>query len=276
MYEVGFEPIHVTDSRVPLILSRFIDADSYSQPHNSNRFCVADGVTRDLRNGEVFKYPSSFIDKVKTVIYRPQVSKLKELSDLVTSSFTSSNKTELKEVLSQINSEIKEFNNKNLKFGVDLLGKSLFGVVAAGGIIEEEKLKCFNIADSNIMLLDNLFDEIVKTKDDYTNGEIDRNTSMKNMYPNLDWNDNEYRKTFRSLYINTDLKQSFGTLNGNKEALDHINYYDFNIRYAKYILAYTDGFKEIIEDEKKRKDFFTGEALKLEKEGTLIGYKKIM
>lgn len=57
--------------------------------------------------------------------------------------------------------------------------------------------------------------------------------------------------------------------------MDHINYYNFDIKYANHILAYTDCFKEIMEDDRNRKELLIRNKYKLEKEGTLIRYKKI-
>lgn len=268
------DPIHVTDPNVPSILGRFIDADSYSQ--ESESFCVTDGVTRDLRNDDVFGKPSNIREAFNTLRFFPQMSLLRRAAKLCACTFTSSDRAELAEILKQVNCVLRRFNQKNLKHGPNFLGNDLFGVVAAGGVIVGNELRCFNVADSNIMVLDSHFDLIHKTNDDFAKGQHDRHRSMTEIYPDLTWKDNEYRKTFRSLYRNSDIKGSFGTLNGEKEALNHIKYYDFNLEKAKYIVAYTDGFNETMETEKKRKDLLLLKKYKLEKEGTLIRYKKIL
>lgn len=275
------DPIHVTDSRIPLpsLIGKFIDCDSYSQ--NANRFCVADGITRDLTNGDEFKLPKNPNDVLKFLLNYPQLSELRAVANTCTTIFTSSSKTELKEILEQINKSIQFYNDTFLRGDGEFLGRNNFGVTAAGGIIDNNRLTVFNIGDSNIILLDKFCDTIAKTKDDVKeNKEKREKYIIEQHYPEIDnidilWHNNEFRSWYRKTFVNTSSIGSFGVLNGEDEALDHINYYDFNLDRVRFILAYTDGFDEIIENKNKTYQLlYKNNKPKLSKEATMVGYKR--
>lgn len=274
------DPIHVTDSRIPLpsLIGRFIDCDSFHQ--NDNRFCVADGITRDLTNGDEFKLPRNAKDALKFLLNYPQLSELRAVANTCTTIFTSSNKTELKELLEQINISIRFYNDTFLRGQGQYLGRNNFGVTAAGGIIDNNRLKGFNIGDSNIILLDKFCDTIAKTKDDVKDNKEKREKYIiEEHYPEIDnidvlWHNNEFRSWYRETFINTSAVGSFGALNGDEEALDHINYYDFDLNRVHFILSYTDGFEETMENKNKTYQLLYKKRANLGKEATMVGYKR--
>lgn len=265
--------VHKTDPRIPSSLGFMIDADAHFQCQN--RFCVSDGVTRDLRNDDEFKVPKSLDEIVKTIRYYPNVFELRRLAEFFCLDFVSSNTKDISIILREINDKLRLYNDRSFKDGINYNGKNRYGVVAAGGIIEDDRLNCFNVSDSNIIVLDKYLDVISKTTDDYSDTEQERNSLIRSLYPDFDWNNNIHRSTFRVLFVNTNTEYSFGVLNGEDKAIHHINYYDFDLSSAEHILAYTDGFKEVIEDKKSREDYFSGKKLILQKEATMIGYKRV-
>ena len=272
----SIEPIHKSDNKInfmPFFIKKLVDADSHSI--NENRFCVSDGVTRDLRNNDEFKFTIDPLTLLKTIRYYPQVFKLKEVSDMCTKTFTSSSITDLEKLLIIINEKIRIFNETHIGKKVDYLGNNLFGLTAAGGIIKDNRLHCFNVADSNIMVLDKFCGIVSRTDDDFTSKISERDKAMKNLCHQLSWSDNQYRADFRSIYRNTDATLSFGTLTGEKKALDHIHYYNFDLTNARYIYAYTDGYIPVMDDFMKRQEFVIKKTYKVDKEATIVGYKRI-
>lgn len=280
------EPIHVSDSRIPLssITGRFIDCDSGAQ--NGARFCVSDGVTRDLTNGDEFKLPKNIKEIMNILKYYPQISELKEVAKMCTSMFTNSYSLDTKTLLEQINTAIKLYYYRNIigngEKPCDYLGKNYFGVTAAGGIIRGENLEGFNIGDSNIVLLDKYCNEISKSRDNVKDQKEDREKHIiEKYYPNVRnidelWHDKEFRSWFRKTFTNSSSPYSFGVLNGEDKALDFINYYNFDLQKAHFILAYTDGFDEIMDSSAKRYKLLYRKEFKLKKEGTMVGYKRII
>lgn len=269
---------HQTDSRVPSFLGKYIDCDTAFV--NGLRFFVADGVTRDFKNGDEFRFPKNFRD-IRNFIYNfPDIDKLQYIVNASGKRFILSNRTDLKKVLEEINAEIKSYYDVVIKGPTDYLGKNYLGMTAAGGFIKDNKLKAFNIGDSNIVVLDKFYDDIFKTKDSVSDFKIRREDDIKDRNPfitgNVDehWNDRNYRSWFRNRYINTSNDFSFGVLNGEKGALDHINYYDWDIKDAKYIFSYTDGYEEVMENKNQIRSLTKSLKPKIKKEGTIIGFIK--
>lgn len=270
--------LHQTDSRVPSFLGKYIDCDTAFV--NGLRFFVADGVTRDFKNGDEFRLPKNFRD-IKNLIYNfPDIDKLQYIVKSSAKRFVLSNNSDLKELLENINIEIKNYYDVVIKGPTDYLGKNYLGMTATGGFIKDNRLKAFNIGDSNIVVLDKFYDYIFKTNDSVKDFKDAREDDVKErnyfITGSIDeyWNDRNYRSWFRNRYINTSNEYSFGVLNGEPNALNHINYYDWDIKDAKYIFSYTDGYEEIIENKDKIKKLTKGIKPKIKKEGTIIGFIK--
>lgn len=269
---------HQTDSRVPSFLGKYIDCDTAFV--NGLRFFVADGVTRDFKNGDEFRFPKNFRD-IRNFIYNfPDIDKLQYIVNNSAKRFVLSNRSDFKQLLEEINIEIKSYYDVVIKGPNDYLGKSYLGMTAAGGFIKDNKLKAFNIGDSNIIVLDKFYDTIFRTKDSVKDFKILREDDVKDRNPfitdSIDnhWSDRDFRSWFRHRYINTDNIYSFGVLNGESSALNHINYYDWNIKAAKYIFSYTDGYEEVMENKNQIRSLTKRLKPKIKKEGTIIGFIK--
>lgn len=269
---------HQTDSRVPSFLGKYIDCDTAFV--NGLRFFVADGVTRDFKNGDEFRFPKNFRD-IRNFIYNfPDIDKLQYIVNNSAKRFVLSNRSDFKQLLEEINIEIKSYYDVVIKGPNDYLGKSYLGMTAAGGFIKDDKLKAFNIGDSNIIVLDKFYDTIFRTKDSVKDFKILREDDVKDRNPfitdSIDnhWSDRDFRSWFRHRYINTDNIYSFGVLNGESSALNHINYYDWNIKAAKYIFSYTDGYEEVMENKNQIRSLTKRLKPKIKKEGTIIGFIK--
>jgi len=269
-YKLLFQK-HETDSRVPTRLGFAIDGDS--QMAKDNRFCVADGVTRDFKDGSEFKLPHSLSELHKTLIYYPNILKLKKVSDLCTKLFVTSDNKDLYSLVNEINNEIALVND----FPCDYLGNDYYGCTAAGGIIEDGYLQMFNVGDSNILLFDNNLDILFRTVDDYTNGTIDRNKYIYSSdMAGKSWSDNSCRAAFRKAFRNTENPGAFTVLTGENVCPSMTHYYSQPLDEAVFILALTDGYLPIVNDKKKLEALLSGKLDDtIGHERTIIGYEKV-
>lgn len=271
--------IHQSDSRIPSFLGRYIDCDLSIV--NGLRFFVADGVTRDLKNGEEFKIPRTPKEIIDTYKYFPDIDKLQYIVYKVAKGFVLSNEKDIKKLLGIINTEIMDYYKTVIKGPNDYLGKNYLGMTASGGFIEEDSLKAFNIGDSNIILLDKFFDTIYKTRDSVKDLEALRNKDVLKRNPIIAesdynyWSDRHFRSWYRSQYVNSDNPYSFGVLNGEEKALEKVNYYDWSLKHVNFILSYTDGFDEVLEKKENIRNLTLSKKIKTKKEGTIVGFKRI-
>lgn len=271
----NFTIINLSDD---IFLKRHLNVDTSFI--NGFRFCVGSGTKRDLTNGEVLKKIKSLKDYLELKKYPPESEKLRFLIDKVARSFVISNDKDFSKLLETINSEIMDYNSAQISGKTDYLSKDYFGMSVSGGEIKDDRLIAFNIGDSNILVLDKFYDVLYKTKDDVKNFEDRREEDIRERNPfvteNIEqyWNDRNFRAWFRHAYINTDNIFAYGSLNGKKEALNHINYYDWYIKNAKYILAYTSGFDEVLKSKNNISKLVKEKKLKTNMNGTLVGFIK--
>jgi len=274
----NFIKFHQSDSRLP-ILGRFIDCDAGY--FIGNRFCVADGVTRDFKNGDVLRLEISKKCLNNILNYFPHIKELKEVSDLFVKSFTLSNEKKIKKIIEEANHEIMEYYIGKRIGPNDYLGKNYLGITAAGGYIENEVLTAFNIGDSNIVVLDKFLDTIYKTEDLVVKNKEKREQRIEKLYNITDgvdnhWNENEFRQFFRKENINNPSNPySYGILNGELTALNYVRYYNWPlIKEAMYVFAYTDGYEDVMKNKDGIKKLTLGKKVRTKKESTIIGYRR--
>lgn len=257
--------------------SYLIDGDSYGL--SDEKLIVFDGVTRDFTNGEVLRIPKTLRELSYLMYFFPDMRGLRTVGDLCAVEFINSDEKDLRELVKTINEIPKDYYT-TIYDGIkpDFLGRDYYCFSAAGGAIEEDRLKVFNISDSNITLLSKDLEIVQSTKDNYQYTSELRETVLRNMFPDIEhyWNNDKFRSLYRKLFRNTNNSMhSYGVLNGEEVALDFVNYYDFDLTDVEYILAYTDGYKNIIANPDLRRSILNREKVLPEKEGTLLGMQKV-
>lgn len=247
-------------------------------------FCVADGVTRDLKGGKVVPYPKTKEEAQFIADNYPNPSGAYESSKICANNFVKyikeAKNIDEKEILNAItkaNKDIWEIN-KNRK--IDFVGEDLYCSEAVGGIITEKYLYCFGIGDCYIKVFDDNFEEIFSTENDHFWMEEFENEYLKSGEYN--WFDPRYRILIRGALRNNYIithngkKVGYGALTGEDRAIDFVKIYKVNLEKAKYICAFSDGCMEYFENKEETKKTCTNpERIKENgSERTLIIYEK--
>lgn len=228
-----------------------------------NIFCVADGVTRDLKDGTPFKYPKTKKEALELIKKYPNPSGSSLVSALCATSFLkyASIQNEISEkniikILKKINEEIWDINKT--RANIDYITEDLYGCVAVGGIITNDYLYCFSIGDCRLKLLDadcnTLFDTI--SLEPILSPYETPSELVKIYKDDCGWQNNECRAYYRKNIRNnvkrlSDGKYAFGVLTGEKSALSFANVCKISLNNAKYILAYSDGCEGCVDTKEK-------------------------
>lgn len=261
---------HYFDERFPKLFWKFFALESISNKNSC--FCITSGEQRDLKNNKVVE-PTKNILKILTYIKNnPKCIEQTEIGKYIAEYFVNS-KDDIKSVLKSINSQLKEINDKN-NYNRNFLGNDFFSFFSTGGIIYNDYLESFNIGDANIILLNEYLDKLYSTKSDTEEKVLKRKNDI--VYICQERNDSEKcRSNYKSIFRNTSSSDSYGSLTGEKSALEHVNYYNFSLTNVKYIVAFTKGYKEILENKKNLEDLIIKEKkIKPLTEGTIICYKR--
>lgn len=244
-----------------------------------NKFCVADGVTRDSINGESVPYPENEEEVKQWIKTYPNPSGAFLSAQICADNFVKNIKeNNILDVVKNINNQIWEINKNRT---IDYQKEDLYGCVAVGGIILNERLKAFSIGDSHIKIFDENFNELFETINNHLNFE----NYLNNIYikeNEYDWHNPQDRIMVRKDFRNKPEKKykgkeiSFGVLTGEKEAEHYIDIYDIDLTNAKYIVAYSDGCEPFFnEPESIKKIILNPEEIEKQgKERTLIIYEK--
>ena len=127
---------------------------------SSNAFCIADGITRDLINGDAFFYPKTKEKALELTKKYPNPSGASQAAKICTENFinyTSNldlnkiNKNTIYKIIKRINLDIAKLNKNR---HIDYIVNDYYCCVAVGGIFVNDTLYCFAIGDSKIKLLD--------------------------------------------------------------------------------------------------------------------------
>ncbi len=254
---------------------------------DKNCFCVADGVTRDLKDGTATPYPKTEEEVLKVVEKYPNPSGAYEAAKIVCEEFVreisvqKQNRTEekMKKIVEKINDAVGKINQGRT---IDYLAQDYYCCVAVGGIIVKEKLICFSIGDCNITALDKNKNVVFETINNHAWFEdfVREEYSKK---PGYDWNKNEFRKEIRKIYRNhPNLKKegkdiTFGVLSGEKEAMYYVDTYTVDLSEVQYICAYSDGCEPNFENQEEIEKTLQDPQKTVEqgKEKTLVIYEKV-
>ncbi|MBR4110736.1 MAG: hypothetical protein IKK43_03480 [Clostridia bacterium] len=256
---------------------------------SENAFCVADGVTRDLKDGTPIVYPETYEQAVELIQKYPNPSGATAAAKICAEGFVSLasslstvleiTNAHIMNVLKTVNSEIATLN-KNRK--IDYVKNDYYACVAVGGIFVDNMLWCFAIGDSTIRILDKDYNIVFDSSA--------TNTALVPYKPSLflklrrgtwTWNNAKYRKFWRKRVRNNTWrlftgKYTFGALTGEKKAIPFIKTYSINLDNAKYILAYSDGCEECLRTKEQMISVIANpEQIKEEThEKTLLIYEK--
>ncbi len=256
---------------------------------SSNAFCVADGVTRDLKDGTALTYPTTFEQAQKIVNNYPNPSGAAKVAKLCAQHFVQNisqipqadiSLSKINKIVRAINQEIRSIN-KTQK--IDYLQHDYFSCVAAGGIFTDTMLYCFAITDCYIKLVDahlqTIFDSSSATLSPY-----DYHPSLYASIRYKDktsWENNNFRKYYRKNVRNNIWyallhKYTFGALTGQKSAMAFVKTFALPLDSVQYVLVYSDGCEECLKTSEQLKSVIENpEQISQElHEKTLLIYKK--
>ncbi len=247
-------------------------------------FCVADGVTRDLKGGKVVPYPKTKEEAQFIANNYPNPSGAFESSKICADNFVKyikqANHIDENAVLEAITKANKDIWSINKDRNIDYVEEDLYCSEAVGGIIADEYLYCFGIGDCYIKVFDEKFEEIFSTENDHLWMEKFENQYLKSGEYN--WFDARYRILIRAALRNNYIithngkKVGYGALTGEDRAIDFVKTYKVKLENAKYICAYSDGCMEYFETKEEAQKTCTDPERINESgsERTLIIYEK--
>lgn len=226
-----------------------------------NIFCVADGVTRDTVEGKIIPKLETKQDIENLLKVYPNPSGAYESAKICVDNFVEYISNYPKEKITEelildtvkkVNQDISKINDGRK---IDYLKEDLYGCEAVGGIILEEYLYCFSIGDCHIQTFDKEAKELFGTINNHKRFEDYLNNIYikDNIY---DWTRPEDRVMVRRDFRNKPDKKyngeeiSFGVLTGEKDAEYYVDVYKVDLRNAKYIVAYSDGYEPYFGDTK--------------------------
>lgn len=256
---------------------------------SDNAFCVADGITRDLKDGTPIAYPETYEQAIELIKKYPNPSGATAAAKTCAEGFVSLasslstiseiTNSHIIDILKTVNSEIGLLN-KNRK--IDYLANDRYACVAVGGVFINNKLLCFSIGDSVIRILDENYNIIFDSST--TNivlAPYKPSLFVKLRYGTWSWSNDNYRKFWRKKIRNNtwrlyNRKYTFGALTGEKKAIPFIRTYSINLDNAKYILAFSDGCIECLNTKEQMISIIANpEQIKEElHEKTLLIYEK--
>lgn len=225
----------------------------------NNIFCVADGVTRDLENGEIKPYPQTEEEAKYIAKHYPNPSGAYLSSKLIADGFikyikeyAQIDEKTIYEAVKKANKDVWEINkNRN----IDYIAEDLYCSEAVGGVIEKDYLYCFGIGDCYIKTYDENCNELFTTENDHLWMEEFENKYLKSGEYN--WMDPRYRLLIRGAlrnnYIVTynEKKVGYGALTGEDNAMQFIKIKKVSLEKVKYIAAYSDGCMPYFENKEE-------------------------
>lgn len=262
---------------------KFPEEDYYNL--NNNIFCVADGVTRDLKEGEVVPYPKTKQEAEYIANNYPNPSGAYMSSKICADNFLKYmqqykeeeiNKEAILEAIRKANKDIWEINKDR---NIDYLEQDLYCSEAVGGIILDNYLYCFSIGDCYIKCYNSKYEEIFVTENDHLLMENFEDEFLKSGEYN--WFDQRYRILIRAALRNNSIithnnkKVGYGALTGEESAIDFVKTYKINLDNVKYICAYSDGCMPYFEGNKAEETIKNPDIIAKEgSERTVIIYEK--
>ncbi len=258
----------------------------------ADAFCVADGITRDFKDGTTMSsYPTTKEEALKVIEKYPNPSGAAKAAKVCAETFISSlysfNDSIIteKEIFSAVKNSNSQIQKLNADRKIDYLANDYFATVAVGGKITKDTLYCFAIGDCEILVLDEEYNPIfrsAKTSEEKALAPYKEPFFLKKIYKsNWNWSNPAYRVHIRKNIRNNTLrkflkKHSFGALTGEKKALPFINSFAVPLENAKYILAYSDGVTDCISSKENLISIIKDpEQIKNENhEKTLVIYEK--
>ena len=224
-----------------------------------NAFCVADGVTRDLKGGEIKPYPQTKEEAKYIAEHYPNPSGAYKSSKIIADGFVKyikqSNKISEDAVLEAIKKANKDVWEINKDRQIDYVGEDLYCSEAVGGIITDEYLYCFGIGDCYIKVYDENYDETFTTENDHMWMEEFESEYLKSGEYN--WMDPRYRLLIRGALRNNYIvtyngkKVGYGALTGEESAMQFVEISKVPLGKAKYIAVYSDGCMPYFENKQE-------------------------
>lgn len=251
----------------------------------NNIFCIADGVTRDLKKGEVVPYPKTKEQAEYIANNYPNPSGALMSSKISADNFieyikqyeeTQINEEVVLNAVKKLNKDIWEINKGR---EIDYLEEDLYCSEAVGGIILDNYLYCFSIGDCYVKCYNSEYEEVFVTENDHLLMEKYEDEFLKSGEYN--WFDPRYRILIRAGLRNNSIitynnkRVGYGALTGEDSAIDFVKIYKINLEDVKYICAYSDGCMPYFEGSVAKKTIENPEIIAKEgSERTVIIYEK--
>ncbi len=214
-------------------LSHHPQEDSFCLSKKLPIFCVGDGVTLEPKSGERYPNPSgAFLVTDKFVKMAVKECEKEYNNNL--------NLNKLKLIFKKGNQKVKKINKKygRVKNRLNYLDFDLFCATSAFGVIKEDRLYWFTIADSFVVI----FDKYGKQKFTSPNGwrflKAPKNLegSEKRIY---------IRKNLRNGFKNNK-KIGYGVISGEGKAIKYLDSGVKRLEDGDLIFIGTDGYEEYI------------------------------
>lgn len=207
---------------------------------------VADGITTDP-GGVTDLSEYSFEELIKRY---PRPSGAELASKEIINTFRNSTTSSLKERLIECNKAVKKLNNKYIK-KCDYLQNDYYGAVASCCKIQKQSLEYAYICDCGIIIYNKDGEIKFQTENDK---EVYSDPYINNI--RIPWNKKEarviVRRDFRNNISNIKNKRciSYGPLQGEDSAEKFIRCGKVNLDKEDIILVYSDGFINLLHEEK--------------------------
>ncbi|MBU0760888.1 MAG: hypothetical protein KJ600_02295 [Nanoarchaeota archaeon] len=225
--------------------------DVFSFDARAGIMVVADGVTRDCKNGTAARRD------LNTVLHYPRLSLARRAANLFCSGFREG----LRDVLDaderivrgafKVGNERIEEEWRQRGVECDYLKNDFPGCVAAGAVLREDVVHWGYICDAGVAVLKPNGDLAFRTPDESPH-RLDRFIWGDERLRGKTWADSETRRIIRRDYRNKPLEEySFGVLTGEAEAAYYVRTGTRAIKPDDYVLVYTDGVSEIMFGEDK-------------------------
>lgn len=250
----------------------FPTEDAYSV--NGNLFAVADGVTRDLRNGKAII--KNFMGALDVIRYYPRPSPAKEVSDifvnelpLVFRDFSKKDASSLKSAMGYVNVGMIDDYNKSQDINrrtVNYLENDFAGCVASAAFKDNGYVHWGFISDCGIAIFDEKGNLKFRTEDEGPSRFYNERWASEEM-AGLSWSDSEARVITRRDFRNNPYNPySFGVFTGQNEACNFIKSGTEEIKPCWYLITYSDGLEDTV---------FSGEFSDKLRQGNGKGLKRL-
>ncbi len=219
--------------------------DSYDsrQTRQLIALSVADGITRDFKDGSVVD--RNFKSLVKFLFgYYPNPSPAREVADLFTKDFAWG-EGDVRERFRICNEGIWSYNQQNFS-NTNFLENDLAGCVASGALVQGRDVSYGFICDSGLAVFDSKGNLQFRTENEGPNSKGSIDEDIQKRYRE-DFVHPEGRARIRREYRNNPSKPlAYGALTGQEEAMYYIGVGYRELKDGELVMLFTDGLENFL------------------------------